>query len=135
MASEAAPQTSRPPTTAVRRLGPDPAALWACAAEDFLCISDRRVTEPALLSDDQLALSLSRSLPSYRLALSLSLFLPSVALISSLLHLRLGAAHCPPQRPLPLSTAEKAKRRGPDPPPRLSRSFDGNPPVFSVVSS
>lgn len=59
--------------------------------EDFLWVCCRRVTEPALLSDDQLsACSISLSLlsdPPLHAHTTASPFLSSVALISSLLHL------------------------------------------------
>lgn len=108
------------------------APLCACAAptgkEDFLWVCGRRVTEPALLSDDQLsACSLSLSL----LSDPLSLFLSSVALISSLLHLclRLCTEQYPPHHPLPLSTAEEAKQCRPTHPPScVSLSFNATHP-------
>lgn len=86
--------------------------------EDFLWVCCRRVTEPALLSDDQLsACSISLSLLSDPPSTHTPPPPPSSHLIiaPSLSQ----SLHCmyPPHHPLPLSTAEEAKQRRPTHPP------------------
>lgn len=122
--------TTRLSTRAGRSAGPQArrAPLCACAAEDFLRVCDRRVTEPALLSDDQL----SACALSFPLSLSLSLSLSLLSDPLFLSHPSLSSHRCsisvsdsaqyPPQHPLPLSTAERAKHCRPPPPHTLSVS-------------